>query len=58
LSKTNDVPNAKRSLDIHPYATFAKIDPFLVDAEDAWFGSSGGDGEASYKFASTTKFLS
>ena len=55
---TNDVQNAKRSLDIHPYATFAKIDPFLVGAEDAWVGSSGGDGEASYEFASTTKFLS
>jgi hypothetical protein len=55
---TNDVQNAKHSLDIHPYATFAKTDPFLVNAEDDWVGSSGGDQEASYEFASTTKFLS
>ena len=48
---TNDV-------DIYPYATFAKTDPFLVNAEDDWVGSSGGDREASYEFASTTKFLS
>ena len=54
----NDVQNAKDSLDIHPYSTFAKHDPFLIDCKDVWVGKSGGDEEASYEFASTTQFLS
>jgi len=54
----NDVQNAKHSLDIHPYSTFVKFDPFLANCEDVWVGKSGGDEEASYEFASTTQFLS
>ena len=49
---TNDVQNARASLDIHPYRTFAELDPFLNYIEQEWIGGSGGNEIASYEFES------
>lgn len=53
---TNDVANSKKFLDFDPYSTFSK-DDFLQNLSEQWVGASGGDGYASYEFASTTIFL-
>lgn len=55
---TNDVKNAKDSLDIDPYIQFAELDPFLHTYEEEWIGGSGGNEVASYEFESSLIFSS
>jgi riboflavin kinase len=45
----NDVSNAKEALDVERYASF-KTDLFLVNANEEWIGTSGGDATASWEF--------
>jgi riboflavin kinase len=48
-SITNDVSNAKEALDVERYASL-KTDLFLVNANEEWIGTSGGDATASWEF--------
>ena len=46
---TNDVSNAKEALTVEPYASL-RADSFLVNANEEWIGTSGGDATASWEF--------
>ena len=56
---TNDVDNAKRCLDDHPFSYFREVDPFVNADNDKglWVGGSGGNDSASHEFESSVDFL-
>lgn len=54
---TRDVDNAKEALAVQPYISL-KDDSFLLEADDEWVGSSGGDATASWEFQDFTEALS